>query len=247
MSGAGASPGPRLPIVAVVLAGGRGERVGRGMPKQLLEVAGRPIIDYTIDALHACPEIDEMLVVMTPGLVEDVERIVEKVGYDKVAQVIEGGATRQESTYLALRALGDEERGVLLHDAVRPFVDRRIVADCVEALRTYDAVGVVIPSPDTIIAVEGDAIVEVPDRGRLRRVQTPQAFRLSTLRRAHDLAVADPDLAVTDDCTVVLRYLPEVAVHVVEGSERNVKITHPVDVFLAETLLELRTRGADGR
>ena len=119
--------------------------------------------------------------------------------------------TRNDTTKLALDQLGADECNVLFHDAVRPLVNQRIVRECVNALRTYEAVDVAIPSADTIIVVDDGVISDIPDRGRLRRGQTPQGFRLSTIRRAYELAWQDPDFAATDDCSVVLKYLPEVA------------------------------------
>lgn len=248
--GEAGATGRRAPrTVAVVLAGGTGSRVGLKIPKQLLKIAGKPIIEHTIAALSSYPEVDEVLVLMTPGFVSEVERIVERGGYHKVSRVLEGGATRPGTTYRALTALGDTDCNVLLHDAVRPLVDHRIVADCVEALRTYEAVDVAIPSSDTIIVVDGapngEVITEVPSRERLRRGQTPQCFRLSTIRRAYDLAMSDPGFTATDDCTVVLRYLPEVPIYVVPGSEHNMKITHPVDVFLADKLFQLASHSVE--
>ena len=130
---------------------------------------------------------------------------------------------------------------MLFHDAARPLVDQRIIADCVRALRTYEAVGVAVPTSDTIVIVDDDVMTSMPRRDRLRRCQTPQGFRLQVIRRAYELAQADPaftDLAATDDCGVVLRYLPEVTIAVVPGSERNMKITYPDDLRVAESLLK---------
>ena len=140
--------------------------------------------------------------------------------YRKVIDVIEGGAARADSTRRAIAALGASECNVLLHDAARPLLDQRIIADCVTALGRYQAVGVVVPSPDTIVVVSDGVLTGMPDRESLRRCQTPQGFRLSVIKRAHELALGDPafaDVAATDDCGVVLRYLPEVAIHVVPG------------------------------
>jgi 2-C-methyl-D-erythritol 4-phosphate cytidylyltransferase len=142
------------------------------------------------------------------------------------------------------------EANVLFHDAVRPFIDHRVIEDCVTALDRYEAVDVAIPSADTIIKVDdygGTVIKDVPRRDRLRRGQTPQCFRLSTIRAAYALALADPDftegkISATDDCSIVLRYLPDVPIVVVPGSEQNMKVTHPVDVFLADKLFQLSSQ-----
>jgi ribitol-5-phosphate 2-dehydrogenase (NADP+) / D-ribitol-5-phosphate cytidylyltransferase len=226
--------------VAVVLAGGVGTRVGLDIPKQLIKIAGRPIIEHTLEVLAASPLIDEILVMMTPGYLDDVRAIVRKGGYEKVSQILEGAQTRNGTTSRALAALGDEECNVLFHDAVRPLVSQRIIEDCVAALQQHEAVDTAIPSADTIISVkDDDTIDDVLPRSVLRRGQTPQGFRLSVIRRAYELADKDPDFVATDDCTVVLRYLPEVPIAVVAGDERNMKVTEPIDVYLADKLFQL--------
>jgi 2-C-methyl-D-erythritol 4-phosphate cytidylyltransferase len=231
----------RLRTVGVVLAGGVGERVGLDFPKQLLKIAGKPIIEHTLAAFEAAAEIDEVLVMMTPGYVDDVHAIVADRDFRKVTAVLEGGETRNDTTKLALDQLGTSECNVLFHDAVRPLVSSRIVRECVNALRHFDAVDVAIASADTIVVVDadGDVITDIPDRSHLRRGQTPQGFKLSVIRRAYELAWQDSDFASTDDCSVVLKYLPDVAIHVVEGSEQNMKVTAPVDLFIADKLFQL--------
>jgi 2-C-methyl-D-erythritol 4-phosphate cytidylyltransferase len=234
-----ATENSRLRTVGVVLAGGVGTRVGLAVPKQLLKIAGKPIIEHTLAVFESSAEIDDVLVLMTPDFCDDIRDIVAARGFRKVMAVVEGGATRNESTRRALEALGAEECNVLFHDAVRPLLTQRIIRECVNSLRNYEAVDVVIPSADTIVVVDGDTITDIPDRGRMRRGQTPQGFRLSTIRRAYELAWQDPNFAATDDCSVVLRYLPDVPIHVVEGSEHNMKVTAPVDLFIADKLFQL--------
>jgi 2-C-methyl-D-erythritol 4-phosphate cytidylyltransferase len=123
-------------------------------------------------------------------------------------------------------------------------VDQRIIADCVSALRSTEAVTTAVPATDTVAELDAAGQIQaIPDRARLRNVQTPQGFRLATIRRAFTLLDADPDRAAdpSDDCSVVLRYLPDVAVGVVEGSARNLKVTHPHDLDLAAALLAERS------
>jgi 2-C-methyl-D-erythritol 4-phosphate cytidylyltransferase len=224
--------------VAVLLAGGTGTRVGHETPKQLLMVAGKTLLEHSIAPLQASDLIDEIIIVMTPGYTDQLQGLLGDT-YPKVSKIVDGGQTRNESTRLALAALGDGEANVLVHDANRPLLDQRIVTECVEALARYDAVDVGIPCADTIIEVQDDRVVSIPDRSRLRRGQTPQAFRLSTLRQAYRLAAGDPGFTATDDCGVVLRFLPETPIYVVDGTQHNVKVTHPIDLFLIEQLLEL--------
>jgi 2-C-methyl-D-erythritol 4-phosphate cytidylyltransferase len=238
--------------VAVVLAGGTGQRMGLEIPKQLVKIAGKPIMQHTLQVFQSAPQIDEIIVAMTPGFVAEAEAIVAAAGCTKVSRVIEGGATRTETTMRAIETVSAArpEANVLFHDAVRPFLDQRVIEDCVTALGRYEAVDVAIPSADTIIKVDdygGTVIKDVPRRDLLRRGQTPQCFRLSTIREAYRLALADPDftggkVSATDDCSVVLRYLPDVPIVVVDGSEQNMKVTHPVDVFIADKLFQLSSQ-----
>jgi ribitol-5-phosphate 2-dehydrogenase (NADP+) / D-ribitol-5-phosphate cytidylyltransferase len=231
--------------VAVVLAGGSGQRFGSGLPKQLLPLTGRTLIEHSVAAFEEAPDVAAILVVMAAGHSRQVAELLKAGGYQKVMGVIEGGAGRPDSTWRAIAELCRTERppecDVLFHDAARPLVDQRIIADCVRALRTHEAVGVAVPTSDTIVIVDNDVMTSMPRRDRLRRCQTPQGFRLQVIRRAYELAQADPaftDLASTDDCGVVLRYLPEVTIAVVPGSERNMKITYPDDLRVAESLLK---------
>ncbi|MCW2874263.1 bifunctional cytidylyltransferase/SDR family oxidoreductase [Actinacidiphila oryziradicis] len=239
---------------AVVLAGGTGQRVGLAIPKQLLKIAGKAVIEHTLATFEQAKSIDDVIVLMAPGYVGDIEKIVAKAGMTKVTKVIEGGSTRNETTERAIAALGEglaegEDRNVLFHDAVRPLLSQRVISDCVAALDRYQAVDVAIPSADTIIVTrthgkDGEFITDVPDRSRLRRGQTPQAFKLSTIRRAYEVAAGDPNFQATDDCSVVLKYLPDVPIYVVTGDEYNMKVTQPVDVFIADKLFQLASHAA---
>jgi 2-C-methyl-D-erythritol 4-phosphate cytidylyltransferase len=232
-------------MVAVVLGGGVGQRLGAGTPKQLLRLAGRTLIEHCVAAFEQAPGVDEILVVMAGGYTAQVEAMLAEGAYRKVSAVIEGGVTRSDSTRAALAAIARThpgEIGVLLHDAARPLVDARIIADCVASLRVHDAAGVAVPASDTMVITDDGVMQSMPRRESLLRCQTPQCFRLSVITRAHELAAADPDFAATDDCGVVLRYLPDVSVHIVQGSERNIKITYPQDLAVAELLL---ARGDD--
>ncbi len=231
-------------VTAAVLAGGVGSRVGGPLPKQLLSLAGRTILERSIAAFCTAPEVDEVVVVMVADHVAAAEKIVAEGGYAKVSRVVPGGASRSESSLAALRAVAHraDDDLVLLHDAARPLVSGRTIAACVAALAEAGAVGVAVPSSDTVVQVAADArgrevIASVPDRAGLRRMQTPQGFRLGVVRRAYARACADPAFTATDDCGVVLRYLPEEPVRIVPGEESNIKVTHPGDLAVAEVLL----------
>ena len=231
---------PLMRTVAVVLAAGSGQRFGGELPKQLRILAGRTLIEHSVAAFDNAPGIDAILVVTNPGLTGQVRALVAGGRYRKVTDVIDGGATRTDSTRRAIAALGEDECDVLFHDAARPLIDQQTIAGCVRALATERAIGVTVPSSDTIVEARDGVLTGMPRRDLLLRCQTPQGFRLSVISIAHRLAQADPDFAAsasTDDCGVVLRYLPEVPVRAVPGSERNIKITYPSDLDIAEILL----------
>jgi ribitol-5-phosphate 2-dehydrogenase (NADP+) / D-ribitol-5-phosphate cytidylyltransferase len=229
--------------VAVVLAGGIGQRFGGDRPKQLRVLAGRTLLEHSVAAFEQAPDVDAIMVVMPAGLAG--QGFAPGNGYRKVTAVIEGGATRTDSTRCAIAALGEAECNVLFHDAARPLVDQRIIADCVSALAADQAIGVAVPSSDTIVEVSDGVVTGMPRRDALARCQTPQGFRLSVIRRAYQLADADPGFGqrpATDDCGIVHRYLPDIPVRLVPGSEHNIKITYPDDLEVAEALLRLRER-----
>ena len=230
-----------MQTVAVVLAAGSGSRFGSASPKQLRVLAGRNLIEHSVQAFELAPSVDQVLVVTAASIQDQVQRAV--AGLAKVVDVIRGGTTRTDSTSNALGWLNQRapaDAKVLFHDAARPLVDQRIIADCVAALDQWEAIGVVVPTSDTIVEIAGGAIRRVLPRDTLARCQTPQGFRLAVISRAYELADADPGFAdrpATDDCGVVLRYLPDVAIGAVTGSERNLKITYAADLSIARALL----------
>jgi 2-C-methyl-D-erythritol 4-phosphate cytidylyltransferase len=231
--------------VAVVLAGGTGTRFGRPVPKQLVPLAGRSILEHSIAAMQRSAVVHEIVVVMAPGQLDPAREIVSGGGYDKVSRIVVGGGTRNDSTVAALAALGEDEVNVLIHDAARPLVTEAILAANVAALTDHQAVITAIGSSDTVVEVDPDQdrLLQILPRPRLRRCQTPQSFRLSTLRAAYAEAVRDPQFTATDDATVVLRYRPDVPIAVVPGDPENLKITEPLDLYLAEQLLARREAG----
>jgi 2-C-methyl-D-erythritol 4-phosphate cytidylyltransferase len=228
-------------VVAVVLGGGVGNRFGADMPKQLLTLAGKTLVEHCVAAFSQAPGIDEVLLVMPPAYHDEAAKLVG----DQVGAIISGGVTRSDSVRNALAHLSArypaESTGVLLHDAARPLVTQRVIADCVAALAQHDAAGTAVPTADTIVVADDGVMSHIPPREKLLRCQTPQCFRLAVVNRAHELAAADPDFVPTDDCGVVLRYLPAVPVHLVQGSEHNIKVTYPGDLAIAETLLRTAT------
>lgn len=227
--------------IAIVLAGGVGSRLGLSTPKQFFKVAGKMVIEHTLDTFEHNTHIDEIVIVSNPVYVSDVENIVLRNGWKKVKKILKGGKERYDSSLSAIHAYeGGEEVNLIFHDAVRPLVSQRIIDDVCEVLKQYEAIDVTVPAVDTIIEAEGDHIASIPDRSRLQRGQTPQAFRLSVIAEAYKRALNDPNFKVTDDCGVVVKYMPEVPVHLVAGEESNMKLTYKEDTFLLDKLFQLR-------
>jgi 2-C-methyl-D-erythritol 4-phosphate cytidylyltransferase len=232
----------RSHVTAVVLAGGIGNRAGsEGLPKQFRRVAGKPILQHTLEAFELASCVDDIVVVVDARYAGLVDRIQLDGGLTKLVATVTPGETRNDSTRNALVALPEDDRKLLIHDGVRPLLDQRIITDCVLALDTADAADVVVPSADTLVRVdEAGTVVDVPDRSRLRRGQTPQAFRSDVLREAYRLAGVDATIGATDDCGVLRRTMPHVPIATVAGSEDNIKVTYPQDFLLADQLFRLR-------
>lgn len=229
--------------IAIILAGGTGQRLGDSIPKQFLKVAGKKVIEHTLDVFQNHPQIDEIAVVSNPNFLNEIENIAIKNNYTKLKKILQGGKERYHSSLSAINAYdGDKEINLIFHDAVRPLVNDRIISDCIAALDKYKAVDVAIKTTDTIIKVnEDEYITGIPARDYLRNGQTPQAFKLSTIKQAYKLALCDPDFKTTDDCGVVYKYMPNELVYVVKGEQFNMKLTYKEDLFLLDKLFQLKS------
>lgn len=231
--------------IAVILAGGIGSRLGESRPKQLLKVAGKTVIEHTIDTFEKSENIHEISIVAHPNIHRDIEKFILQNHWTKVKKILSGGSERFESSLSAIKAYSKypDNTNLIFHDAVRPLVTSRIINDTIDALNKYNAVDVAIPSADTIIQVELDAqtISTIPDRRYLYRGQTPQGFKLKTIKEAYSIALKDPDFRATDDCGVVAKYLPDVKIGVVKGEEKNIKLTYPEDVYLLDKLFQINS------
>lgn len=224
----------------IILAGGIGARMGTsGGPKQFLSIDGESILARSVRAFEASPQIDIIVVVSAAGHLEATRQEVE--GFSKVQNVVTGGATRSDSTRAGLAALPDQGL-VLVHDAARPLVSEHLIAGCVRALQTGVAVTTAINSSDTVVVVDNDRVLDVPDRSRILRVQTPQGFRINVLKQAYERAARDEQFVATDDASVVRQYLPDLDVVVIPGDETNIKITTPLDLELAKVYLTAAQR-----
>ncbi|MCQ2293878.1 MAG: bifunctional cytidylyltransferase/SDR family oxidoreductase [Bacteroidaceae bacterium] len=231
--------------IAIVLAGGVGSRLGMSTPKQFFKVAGKMVIEHTVDAFQRNAHISEIAIVSNPAYCTDMEEILlRNPHWTKVRRILKGGKERYDSSLSAIRAyekMGGEDVNLVFHDAVRPLVSQRIIDDVCRGLEEWEAIDVTLPAVDTIIEHKDGCISHIPERSRLQRGQTPQAFRLSVIREAYRRALNDPDFRVTDDCGVVVKYMPEVPVHLVRGEESNMKLTYPEDTYLLDKLFQLQT------
>ena len=226
--------------VAVILAAGSGSRTGLSTPKQFLPLGGKTVLEHSVQTFNNHPGIDEVVIVTAAEFIERVQAIVKANGWKKVSAVLAGGKERFDSSLAAVRHFADNPDAVMLfHDAARPLVSERIISDAIKAMEMYDAVDVAIPAVDTIVQCnrEGTHMESIQDRNLLWRMQTPQGFRQKTIQEAYRIALQDPQFTATDDCGTVLRYLPDVKVGIVRGSERNIKLTYADDLSLLEFLL----------
>ena len=219
---------------AAILAGGSGKRFGAEIPKQFVSVSGKTIIEYTIEAFEKNPLIDEICVVVNEAYMDIMNETAVKRGFSKLKAVIKGGLQRYDSSKAAIDYYKGQDINILIHDAARPNVSQDIITAAVRALNEYEAVCTALAAADTIaIASEkGLTISEIPPRSLMYQVQTPQGFRLDTIKRAYEKAFEDPDFHATDDCGVVKKYLPDVKIHIIKGSPENIKITYMDDLKL---------------
>ena len=230
--------------VAILLAGGSGQRFGADRPKQFVRIGERTVLEHSLAAFEQSPHIDAILIVSHPQHLDEVRELLPSSQHPKLLTIVAGGAERQDSTLNALRALTQitdsplEQIRILIHDAVRPAVSQSIIERVCTALHTHQAANLVVPVTDTLLEVnDNGTTAAMPSRARFRRVQTPQGFHAATLQHAYDVALTDPNFQATDDCGVVFRYLPEVEIALVEGEQRNIKLTYPEDLHVLYHLL----------
>lgn len=216
-----------------------GTRVGGNIPKQLIPLSdGRSVLEHSVDAFEAASCIDEIVIVMHPEWLKEAEQLSRRNAWQKVRQIISGGSERWESSWHAIQTFSGQlsDISLWLHDAARPFVSQRILADVAEALETHAAVTVAVPVTDTLYKVRRDDVrgtkeVEaIPSRTDFMRAQTPQAFHLDVLQKAFERALAQGQVAVTDDVGIVQAYMPEQPIFIVSGEEANRKITYAEDL-----------------
>jgi len=230
-----------LMAIGILLAAGNSQRFDSQVPKQLTELADRIVLEYSLSIFDDHPEISEIIIVTKEELIPIVRNIVEN-NYQKVSSVITGGESRQQSSLAGIDHINaDKTMKIIIHDAARPFVESKMISECIDALNRYDAVTVAIPSSDTLLEVLENEVTDIPLRSNFMRAQTPQGFRFEAIQKAYELLEKANDFSPTDDCGVIQRFLPDTVIGVVEGSESNIKLTYPDDLELAQVILEQKS------
>ena len=217
---------------AVIVAAGTASRMG-GIDKVMAPLGGEPMIAKTVRTFQNCDAVSEIVIVTREDLIVPITNLCKDM--PKVTTVVCGGKSRQESVNLGLNALSGKIKLAAVHDGARPLITWQVIDRAIRAANTYGAAAPAIPVKDTIKVVQGGVVKTTPDRATLFAVQTPQVFDFDLLRGALKKAELD-GAQVTDDCSAVERM--GVAVKIVEGDERNIKVTTPMDLKIAEMLLE---------
>lgn len=231
--------------IAVILSAGNGSRFGSDIPKQFVNLAGKNIIEYTIAAFEQNDNIDEICIVADLIYHKKLLELCKNNHFTKIRKILEGGKERKDSSYNAIKEYeGQRNINLIFHDAVRPFVSQRIINECILYLKNYGAIDVAIPTADTIIQIDevSNTIEKIPPRSKLQRGQTPQAFKLEVIKKAHELSNQDENEPMfTDDCGLVKQYLSQENIFIVNGEEKNIKITYPEDLLFAEKLIQFNS------
>lgn len=230
-------------IFAVILAGGTGSRMGStDMPKQFLEIKGKPILNHTVEKFLPNPKFEKIIVLSPKAWLGHTKEIIRKyTGKSDKIVVIEGGSTRNETIMNAIRYIDgqyglDDDTVIVTHDSVRPFLTHRIIEENIAAAQQYGACDTVIPATDTIVEGNGTAITAIPDRRKMYQGQTPQSFKAKLLRDAYDSLSAEEKDILTDAAKILVMKSKEV--RLVQGETFNIKITYPYDLKIARSLLD---------
>lgn len=224
---------------AIVLAAGQGKRMGTKVQKQFLEIQGHPVLYYSLRCFQESPLISDIIAVTGEEVISYCKKeIIDKYGFSKVRSVVPGGKERYDSVYAGLLACVDTDY-VFIHDGARPFITDEILCRGLEAARETGACVVGMPSKDTVkLADEEGFVQETPDRNRVWTVQTPQIFHYPLILRAHE-SIRRKDMSTITDDAMVVEQESGVKVRLSEGSYRNIKITTPEDLAVAEAFLKM--------
>ena len=222
---------------AIVLAAGQGKRMNSNIQKQFLEVKGYPVLYYALKCFQDSALISDIILVTGKDVVSYCkEEIVKKYGFSKVSAVIEGGKERYDSVYAGLLACEDSEY-VFIHDGARPFITEEILERGLEGVKKTGACVIGMPSKDTVkIADENGFVKETPDRKQVWNIQTPQIFSYNLIKEAHE-SIRKKDMSVITDDAMVVEQETGSKIILAEGSYKNIKITTPEDLLIAEAFL----------
>lgn len=215
--------------IVAILAGGTGSRVGSELPKQFLDMAGKTLLERTVEVFERHPRIDCILVVSHPNHIEQVEAIREKYPNGKWKLTVPGGSERYWSTAAAVTVC-PAEGNLLIHDAARPIVSASLIDRLLDALENHAAAVPVIPLSDTLLEVENNDVKSVPNRKNFRFAQTPQAFHLDLLHQAIAQLKSDSNYCFTDDCGLFKHYFQDIPIAIVDGEISNKKLTYQSDI-----------------
>lgn len=226
-----------MKAIAVIAAAGKGLRMKQRLPKQYLLLQQEPVLRHTLKAFNACENIGQIILVVPQSDIAYCRKaLLSGLDVDKPLQVVAGGSQRQDSVYQGLLAVNNQESVIVIHDGVRPFVDPDLVTRCIEGSAATGACIAALPLQDTLKSVDNHGVVTATlDRSRLWLAQTPQAFRYEIIVNAH-LAAKKEKYIGTDDAALVERM--GINVNVIPGSRRNIKLTDPEDLELAEAILQ---------
>lgn len=230
-------------IFAVILAGGTGSRMGSAdMPKQFLEIKGKPILNHTVEKFLPNPAFEKIIILSPKAWIGHTKEIIRKYtgNSDRIA-IIEGGKTRNETIMNAIAYIDreytlDDDTVIVTHDSVRPFVTHRIIEENIKAAEEYGACDTVVPATDTIVEGDGQQISSIPDRSRMYQGQTPQSFKAKLLRDTY-FSLSEDEKAILTDAAKIL-VIKGTDVKLVRGETYNIKITYPYDLRIARSLLE---------
>ena len=229
----------RLRVIAIVPAAGLGKRFGPGTNKPFLQLGGRPLIVWPLETLESIPGIVEIIPALKPEDMEEGRKVFEEYGLKKIKRIAAGGKERQDSIYSGLKLIQDTDCIVLIHDGVRPLIERGLIENAVGGLADCDGVVLGVPVKDTIKEVRDMVISKTLKRDSIWAIQTPQIFPYKVISKAYDKAMRDGHYS-TDDSALVERIGGKVKI--VMGSYGNIKITTPEDLHIAETLLKIRSK-----
>ncbi len=230
-------------IFAVILAGGTGSRMGSAdMPKQFLEIKGKPILNHTVEKFLPNPAFEKIIILSPKAWIGHTKEIIRKYtgSSDRIA-IIEGGKTRNETIMNAIAYIDreytlDDDTVIVTHDSVRPFVTHRIIEENIKAAERYGACDTVVAATDTIVEGDGQQISSIPDRSRMYQGQTPQSFKAKLLRDTY-MSLSEDEKAILTDAAKIL-VIKGMDVKLVRGETYNIKITYPYDLRIARSLLE---------